>query len=272
MAILKTEAVVLRTQDYRESSKILTLYTLEYGRLKLLAKGARRLKSRFGGVLDLMNYLTIVFYHKETRDLQLLSQADLVCPFPHLREDLRRLALASAVAELIDRTEFGQMPNSRLFRLLIGCLRGIDEFSNPSVYFDYFTLHFLNLAGFRPRLRRCLRCGRKPGGHVVDFQFHLGGYFCQHCSGNNQGGGFRVSLGAIRTLLALREANIAAISQLSITPAIQKEIEELLLYYLKYHLEGFRDSTPLEFLQRLDNKNFTQRVKFTSICKEEASV
>lgn len=272
MAILKTEAVVLRMQEYGESSKILTLYTRDYGRLKVLAKGARRLKSRFGGVLDLINYVTIVFYQKETRDLQLLSQADLVRPFLHLREDLHRLALASALVELIDRTESGQMPNPRLFKLLVGCLIGIDESGNAEVYFDYFTLHFLGFAGFRPRLRRCLHCGQKPKGYVVNFQFRRGGYFCENCSSNNQEGGLQVSVATIHSLLALRDANFTTVGQFSFSQTIQREIEALFLYFLRYHVEGFRNSTSLEFLQRLDKNNLTQWLQSTQTCKEEISV
>jgi len=272
MAILKTEAVVLRMQEYGESSKILTLYTRDYGRLKVLAKGARRLKSRFGGVLDLINYITIVFYQKETRDLQLLSQADLVRPFLHLREDLHRLALASALVELIDRTESGQMPNPRLFKLLVGCLIGIDESGNAEVYFDYFTLHFLGFAGFRPRLRRCLHCGQKPKGYVVNFQFRRGGYFCENCSSNNQEGGLQVSVATIHSLLALRDAKFTTVGQFSFSQTIQREIEALFLYFLRYHVEGFRNSTSLEFLQRLDKNNLTQWLQSTQTCKEEISV
>ena len=272
MAILKTEAIVLRMQEYGESSKILTLYTRDYGRLKVLAKGARRLKSRFGGVLDLINYVTIVFYQKETRDLQLLSQADLVRPFLHLREDLHRLALASALVELIDRTESGQMPNPRLFKLLVGCLIGIDESGNAEVYFDYFTLHFLGFAGFRPRLRRCLHCGQKPKGYVVNFQFRRGGYFCENCSSNNQEGGLQVSVATIHSLLALRDANFTTVGQFSFSQTIQREIEALFLYFLRYHVEGFRNSTSLEFLQRLDKNNLTQWLQSTQTCKEEISV
>ncbi|RKY85203.1 DNA repair protein RecO [candidate division KSB1 bacterium] len=272
MAILKTEAIVLRMQEYGESSKILTLYTRDYGRLKVLAKGARRLKSRFGGVLDLINYITIVFYQKVTRDLPLLSQADLVRPFLHLREDLHRLALASALVELIDRTESGQMPNPRLFKLLVGCLIGIDESGNAEVYFDYFTLHFLGFAGFRPRLRRCLHCGQKPKGYVVNFQFRRGGYFCENCSSNNQEGGLQVSVATIHSLLALRDANFTTVGQFSFSQTIQREIEALFLYFLRYHVEGFRNSTSLEFLQRLDKNNLTQWLQSTQTCKEEISV
>ncbi len=81
MSLQKTQAVVLKTQRLGETSKILTLYSQKFGKIKVVAKGARGLKSRFYGTLEPLNHISIVYYFKETRELQLLSQADICVKF-----------------------------------------------------------------------------------------------------------------------------------------------------------------------------------------------
>ncbi|HNY91144.1 MAG TPA: DNA repair protein RecO, partial [bacterium] len=92
MPLSKTEAIVLHTRKQGETSKILSLYTLHYGRLSVMAKGARSLKSRYSGVLEPLTHIQIVFYRYEARDLHYLSQAEIVTPFASIHGQLGKMA------------------------------------------------------------------------------------------------------------------------------------------------------------------------------------
>ena len=90
MPLCKTEVIVLKSINYGETSKILTLYSRTSGKISVIAKGARNIKSRFGGTLEPINYLAIVFYEKESRNIQYLSQVDIIEYFPQIKKDLEK--------------------------------------------------------------------------------------------------------------------------------------------------------------------------------------
>jgi len=247
MAILKTQGVVIRDQDLGETSKIITLYTRDFGKLKLVAKGARSLKSRFGGSLDLLNHISIVFYHRESRDIQFLSQSDIIRSFPRIKAELERLALAMAVCELIGRTEIGSSPNPQLFKLLVDTLKGMDESRRVVNYFHYFRIQFLRIAGFQPQLDRCLRCGRPTEKGEALFRIEGGGVFCPSCTET----GMVISPETLRVLQRLQRTSIDGVGRIIPSPSARREIDHLLTCYLKYHFDGIGDLKSLNFLNKL---------------------
>ncbi len=132
MAILKTEAIVLKGWKLRETSKILALFTRDYGKIKVVAKGARDPKSKFKGCLEPLTCIYIVYYDKRTRDLQLLSQTDLIDPHFHIVGDVERTSLGLAAAELIYKSEIGEEAAPKLFDLLKQTLSAINTKKNFS--------------------------------------------------------------------------------------------------------------------------------------------
>ena len=148
MALAKSEAVVLKSQKYGETTKILTLYTLAFGKIQVIAKGARSTKGKFWGSLEMLNYVSIVFYRKENRDLQFLSQADIIKPFLRIRNELGRMSLAMIACEWINRGEQGESNNPQLFKLLVETLSGLNDVdSGLKNVLRCFQLHFLELHG-----------------------------------------------------------------------------------------------------------------------------
>ncbi len=250
MSILKSEAVVLKTHDFQETSKIVSLYSKEYGRLQLIAKGVRSSKSKFGALLDGLNYLRIVYYFKETRELQFLSNAELIKAFPHLRDNLERFSYASIIVEIIYRTQLLGEKNPRLFQTIISSFEGINESANYRNYFNAFLIRFIEVSGFHPKLRRCLNCGQPPGGNQVYFDFDRGGYFCEKCSGTRSSG-FRLSINGLKFILALRDYSWQNIGKIVVSEKILLEIEKFLLYYLKVHFDGLTTLRSVNFLRSI---------------------
>ncbi len=112
----KAQALVLRTTDWSETSRIATLWTREFGKVRALAKGGRRLKSNFENALDLLTHCRIVFLRKSPGSLDLLTEAQVVRRFPRLRSDLAALYVAYYVAELLEAHDRGIRPAPSVFR------------------------------------------------------------------------------------------------------------------------------------------------------------
>ena len=250
MAVIKTEAVILRMTDFRESSKILTCYTRDYGKMALIAKGAKRLKSRIGGALDLLHHLAAVIYRRETREVQTLSSAEILHAFPGFQEDLDRFSLALAAAEFLDRVEPKEAPNPRLFRQFLETLRAMETAESAELLFLQFIWRWLEGAGFKPKLRRCLRCGQPPAGKFVYFSVAQGSYLCEKClrPGEELPKILRKS---VEILLYLRDSTTKAVAGQRFSADVLQPVAAITWRYLQYHTDISADLKSLRFLRKL---------------------
>lgn len=249
MSLQKTEAIVLKSLKQGETSKILTLYTRRSGKMSVIAKGARGAKSRFGGSLEPCNYISIVYYQKESRDLQFLSQAEIVAAFPGIKRDLEKTTVASAVCEVINRFEVDTEANPRLFRLALYVLKAIDQTQAPALnIFRAFQIRLISLSGFSANFVACQNCGTHTDGSAV-FSISGGGFYCRNCRSGETGG---IMLSA-ESLSALRMFQKAQLSQLTVTlsPASEQQIDAFLEAYFRYHVEGFPELKSIKFLKRI---------------------
>ncbi|NNE09503.1 MAG: DNA repair protein RecO [Gemmatimonadetes bacterium] len=181
MAIRKDEAIVLGRRRLQESSLIVDLFTRHAGRLRVVAKGARRTRSRFSGVLEPTTVVQVVYYEKETRDLQLLTQADLVESYSGLRESLLRLSYGYAIIESLIGMKREESGAETLFRLARETFREIDAAAEDRL--EAVLWRFLLLAledtGFKPELEQCLACGRVETADEMVFDSRAGGVLCR---------------------------------------------------------------------------------------------
>lgn len=245
MAILKTEAIVLKGWKLRETSKILALFTRNYGKIKVVAKGARDPKSKFKGCLEPLTHIAIVFYDKRTRDLQLLSQADLINPHIHIVGDVERTSLGLAAAELIYKSEIGEEAAPRLFDLLAETL-GMINFGKKFIegYFWFFQNQYLELLGFRPVWDHCLYCNKSLGLSGGYLNPQNGGLYCDDC--NTSGGGFFVSSESLEMLYFMQNGDLNVMGDLDPTQREKYEIRKIFELYFKTHLEYLK---PIKSLQ-----------------------
>ncbi len=251
MPLRRSEAVVLKSIKQGETSKIVTLYTRSAGKIKVLAKGARSARSRFGGTLEPCNYISVLYYDKETRDLQTLSQADIIKPFGRGAPDLQRSVLAMAVCELVDRLEFGPNASPGFFNLIVSALEQISSGDGePQPGFRAFVMRALQLLGIKPNLSTCLRCGQAHTGRSVRFDMIRGGYVCETCA-DGRTTGMRLNEEAVRALADLQRIPLAGLNGLTHAPALGRQLDHFLLSYLRYHVEGFRDLNALKVFRRL---------------------
>lgn len=180
MPLERAEAVVLRAVDFSETSRIVTFLTPERGRLACLAAGVRRAKSPWGGALDALNHVELVYYWKDSRSVQKLAEATLLDSWPGIRDDLAKSMLATLPAEVAWRAAHENEPSQVLFEAMLMGLRGLAAWrGDPRAHTVWHLLRLLAAAGFAPAVSQCATCGRNvgtPSGFA-----YAGGVTCGSC-------------------------------------------------------------------------------------------
>ena len=180
----KTNAIVLRLVDFSESSCVVTLFTEHFGKIGALAKGARRPKGPFDSALDLLAVVRIVFIHKSSDALDLLTEAKLERRFRAATRDLSRLYAGYYVAELLNGLTDLSDPHPELYREAERTLRGLDDADPVPEAVLRFEVVALRLLGFMPSLEVCAVCGQPVDLAVlprVPFGQLAGGVLCPNC-------------------------------------------------------------------------------------------
>ncbi|RPJ38354.1 MAG: DNA repair protein RecO [Chloroflexi bacterium] len=231
---LHTEVVVLRHTDWGEADRLLVLFSREAGKLRAVAKGARKLRSRKAGHLEPFTRVKLLM--ASGRDFWIITQAETVDAYLPIREDLVRTAYAAYVIELIDRFTYEEGENRPLFQLLIDTLGRIAALPDAFPAVRYYEIRLLDLLGFRPELTNCVRCGAQIQPENQFFDADLGGVLCPRC-GANVPAAHPISMPALKFLRHYQRSTFHEASRAALTPAVQREVEALLNYYLTYLLE-----------------------------------
>lgn len=184
MAAIRTQALVIRSVEFSETSRILTLFTRDLGKVSALAKGARRLKSPFQAALDLLSVCDIVVLHKGSDALDLLTEAALLERFDALRRDLAAFYAGNYVAELLGDLTDHHDPHPKLFDAAAVTLRHLGDPGLRPRRVLRFELACLRELGLMPALDSCVHCGAPAGpadGGAVAFGLATGGVLCPSC-------------------------------------------------------------------------------------------
>jgi DNA repair protein RecO (recombination protein O) len=262
--LVKTEVIVLRSMKYRDTSKIITFYSKEYGKLKGIAKGARTAKNKFGSALEPLSHSMLLIYKKDHRDLHLISQCDSINSFRNLTEDLDRMSTALSVLELIDHVTHHEERTPALFALLVDTLSALNESTkNYKTYLQSFQLRLAALFGYAPNFDVCGQCGKLvsagDGEKQVAFQIVRGAVFCNACrepadsvvpSIDQSAESLALSVQGLQFIRRLVNAQLPSLSNLDYNTRIGNEIDELIRLYLRYHFDGLKPLKSVEFFQQ----------------------
>jgi len=225
MGLYRDQGVVLRTIRLGESDRIVTLVTQAHGKVRAVAKGVRKTKSRFGGRLEPTSHVSLLLY--EGRELD-LTQAEALDHFRVIREDLDRLARATTMLEAVDQVAQERQPGARLYQMLVGALRALAAHNAPLLVPGFF-LKLLALEGFQPILDGCASCGTPEP--LVAFDLVVGGALCPACAR-----GPRVSEQAIDLMHRILDGGLAGVLNEPVTPATY-EVTDLATRAMEHHLE-----------------------------------
>lgn len=238
--LVRTEAIVLRRHDLGEADRIVTLYTLNHGKIRAVAKGVRRPTSKLGGHLELFTHSQVLL--ARGRNLDIITQAETLTPFLGLREDLWRAGQAYCAAELLDRLTEEQLENQAIFRLLVQTLGRVAEVRRPDLAVRFFEIQLFGLLGYRPELRHCVRCRQPIEPAETGFSVSEGGVLCPVCQ-EAICLARPLSLNGLKVLRLFQQGDWAMVNRLRLDPAITEEVELLLRAYTQYVVESQLKST-----------------------------
>jgi DNA repair protein RecO (recombination protein O) len=245
---VRVEAVVLRHTDWGEADRLLVLYTRDQGKLRAIAKGVRRLRSRKAGHLEPFTRVTLQL--ARGRDLWIVTQAETVAAYLPIREDLLRTGYAAYVLELLDRFTYEEGENQALYHLLTDTLDRISTEENYLPAVRYYEIRLLDQLGFRPELVYCVNCGNEIQPEDQFFSSEKGGVLCPRC-GVQALDARPISMNALKYLRHYQRSTYAVARKATMPPDVQKEIEAIMHAHLTYLLErslntpGFlRDVSP----------------------------
>ncbi len=232
MSAEKSLAIVLRTVDFSETSLVVTLFTRDFGKIGALAKGARRPKSAFEGALDLLSLCRVVFLHKSTDALDLLTEAKLQRRFRAASRDLTRLYAGYYVAELLDELTHTGDPHADLFDAAEQALAELDGEGDVAAVLLRLEMTALRVLGHLPSLATCVGCDRpvELEGRVA-FGMLDGGVLCADCRpGKRQV--VSVSGGVVKTLQQFADATSDAWRSALLPAKVWGELRGVLNHYL----------------------------------------
>lgn len=268
--VYSTEAVVLRRTDFGEADRILTLFTPSYGKVRAIAKGARRTTSRLAGHLEPFARTQLLL--AAGRELDVVTQAEARERLDRLRDDLWHATGAWYVVELVDRFLEDADPHPCLYRLFTATLRLLDDdATSPDSHesgansassadgaardaarmrswlaLRYFELHLLDELGYRPALHTCAGCDTPLRPEENGYNAEMGGCLCPSCSRYAQR---RISLRALKVLRLLQTTEWSALPRLRLDGETQGEIDGILQSTLRFHLD--RDLKSWAFLNAM---------------------
>ena len=232
--IQKTEGIILTTRPFKESSLIASFFTRKFGKIKIIAKGCRRPKSKMCGALEPFARDEIIFYKREAKDLYTLSDAVILNAFTPIRMSVRKVAAAQTLCEFTDKTSPSEEPDEKTYTLLVNFLEVVAHAEETSLktlaYF--YLLRGMGHAGLRPHLADCVRCRAECGGAGEKSSFSLaaGGLVCDRHFDD--------------TVISLRPETVAVLRRaydnrkVTVTWSALEEIERLVPRYIEYHMDG----------------------------------
>jgi DNA repair protein RecO (recombination protein O) len=236
MSSEKASAIVIRTVEFSETSLVVTLFTREFGKIGALAKGARRLKGPFESALDLLALCRIVFLHKSSDALDLLTEAKLLRRFRPAGHDLAGLYAGYYVAELLGELTDEDDPHPELFDLADETLAALAAGQSAAKWVVRFELGALRLLGHLPSLDSCVECGAVvPTAGRVAFGQLDGGVLCPACRGGKTQV-VMVSAGVLRAMAQLADPDSHTWRRLEIDARSLGELRGLMNHYLTHML------------------------------------
>jgi DNA repair protein RecO (recombination protein O) len=242
MSLYRDEGVVLRVQRLGEADRIITLLTRRHGRVRAVAKGVRRTRSKFGATVEPFSHVDLQLY--AGRSLDVVVQAESLHAYgERLVGDYGRYTAGTAVLETAERlTTEEREPSLRLFLLVVGALRALsgaeDDARDPSLVLDAFLLRAMSVSGYAPALEDCARCAA-PGPHRA-FSVQAGGTVCPAC---RPSGAASPSPVAVRLMLDLLTGDWLGAD--ASDPRTRREASGLVAAHLQWHLERGLRSLPL---------------------------
>ncbi|MBN2830654.1 MAG: DNA repair protein RecO [Candidatus Omnitrophica bacterium] len=235
MSIHKTEAIILRRIDFRETSLIVDFYTRDFGKICGILKGIRLEPQKFASTVELSSYNDIVFYKRPGTAIYLVSACDLKNKFFNIRNHMAKAAISGFIMELISAVMQPEEKNEEIFNLAINALKELETTQNPDKIATIFKIKMLALSGFKPHFDSCVCCSERIMGQSK-FSLKMGGLLCPKCYFKDLSAR-AIFRGTIASILHIERNDFKTNLNLGLNPQIKKELDVILNAFLNFHLE-----------------------------------
>ncbi|MEO2074493.1 MAG: DNA repair protein RecO [Bacillus sp. (in: firmicutes)] len=242
----KCEGIVIRTTDYGETNKIVTLFTREWGKIGVMARGAKKPNSRLSSITQLFTHG--YFLVQRGSGLGSLQQGEIATSLRAIGEDIFLTAYASYIVELTDKCTEEKKPNPFHFELLLQTLNYMNEGYDPDILMNIYEMKMLNVMGLYPVLNQCSVCG-STDGHF-SFSIREGGFICHRCVEKDPYH-MKLSPAAVKLLRLFYYFDLSRLGNISVKPETKAELKSVInTYYDEY--SGLHLKTK-KFLQSMDH-------------------
>lgn len=231
--LYKSEAVIIRRSDLGEADKILTIFTPNFGKLRVVAKGVRKVTSRLAGHVELFTRSRMLL--AKARNLDIVTQSETIDAYRPLHDDLSRVAHAYYVAELLDTLTPDEQENYAAYKLTADAFRLLSDDSDPDRVLRWYEMQILGYMGYSPEMTQCVECRNELTATVNAFSPALGGVICAAC--RRVGVGRDLSVNALKVLRLMQRNPYSAVSRLKMDGALAGEIQSVMQGYITYTLE-----------------------------------
>jgi DNA repair protein RecO (recombination protein O) len=251
---LRVEGIVLQHTDFGEADRLLTIYTRELGKIRAIVKGVRKPRSRKAGHIEPFTRTALLL--ARGRNLFILTQAEAIDLYSHIKEDLVLLGYGSYIIELLSSFTFDGEENQSLYRLVKNALHRIDRGDDPNLVTHYYEIRLLDIVGYRPKLFNCAQCTNEIKAEDQYFSSTQGGILCPRC-GSRSPESRPISMDALRYLRHFQRSSYNEASRAKIQPTIYSEIESIIYTYLTHILEkGLKSPS---FLKRMIREQISSK-------------
>jgi len=234
--LYKTEGIVLKSTEYEEADKIVTIYTKNYGKITAIAKGVRKTKSKFGSSLEILT-LSIFLIHKG-RNIDIVSQTEILESFFTTSKEVIKFAFAANCVEIINKLTEEREINIGLFNLLKEVLHYLKETNDPKLLTLSFKWQIMSILGYRPLLNHCCRCNKSiEDQKEMYFNIKEGGLVCNNCIVKDKEECVKVSIYFNKLVRKILITPLTTISNATIPDKKIKELEKISDLYIAYHSE-----------------------------------
>jgi len=244
--LVKTEGIIIRTRDYGEGNKIITIFSSQVGKVSVMARGAKKPKSRLSSISQLFTYGQFLFHRSSPNSMGSLSQGEIIESFRDLRQDLTKTAYAAYFAELVDKIVDDGEINIYVFQLLLTVFKYLDDGIDAEILARLVEMKMLTIGGYKPEVNQCVSCGGVE--NINSFSIREGGFLCEQCREEDS---YRIILlpSTIKLLRLFYHYEIERMGSVSVKRETREELKKILWLFMDHH-------TPL----RLKSRSFIEQM------------
>ena len=235
MALYKTRALVIKSINLSESDRLVTFMTENHGKVKCVAKGARKIKNQFWGALEPMSLIHLIYFGKEHQSLFRLNHSDIIESFQTIRDDFDKLYTGVYFLDLLDAMILEGHREKKIFTLLYQSLAALNQQTELEPLRRLFEIRLLSLSGYTPQLEHCVLCRKLPENGMIPFSYAHNGILCNACS-NRARVDIQFSTGTKNYIKKLLDVEIKTCERLKFPKAQTDEIEKVTHRLVLSHL------------------------------------